>query len=522
MANNLIYKVIKKNKLAITKFANYTDEIAKIIAYKKNLPGKLIVVTSMSPNPSGEGKTTTLIGLVDGLNKLHKKCIGVLREPSLGPVFGMKGTATGSNKSSLIPADKINLHFTGDMHAITTANNLISAIIENEIYQNSPLNIDPKKIVWKRCIDINDRGLRHVSLLDINKNHDVINTSFNITAASDLMALFCLSNTIEEFRDKLNESVVAFTYEDQPIKIKDLQIIDALMTILSDAFYPNLVQTLENNPIIIHGGPFANIATGCSSLFGIKTGLSLSDITVTEAGFGSELGLEKFMNIAAQQGGLKPNLILLVISLKSVLYYGKGVSNDVYKQIDLGYKNVKHHLNHCRKYKIPVVIAINHRVEDNPEQLNYLIKLLKEDKVNFEINDSWSLGSLGTKNLARLVLKEIDNDLKYEPLYQKNDEIVQKITKIALNAYGSDDIVIDQNVIDKLNAFKKDNDWKNYSICIAKSPYLINGNENNESKIYIKNVEINWAAKLIIPFISTIYKMPGLPKNPIAKNFKFK
>lgn len=518
MNKNSIYKLIKKHKLAINNFDNYTNEMAKIISYKKKQPGKLIVVTSMSPNPSGEGKTTTLIGLVDGLNKIKQKAIGVLREPSLGPVFGMKGTATGSNKSSLIPADKINLHFTGDLHAITTANNLISAIIENEIYHNSSLNIDPKKIVWKRCIDINDRGLRNVNI------DDKINTSFNITAASDLMALFCLSNSLNEFIDKLNNCTVAFSKNDKPIKIKDLEIADAIMTILSDAFYPNLVRTLENNPIIIHGGPFANIATGCSSLIGIKTGLFLSDITVTEAGFGSELGLEKFMNIASQIGDLNPNLILLVISLKSILYYGsKTNENDVYKQIELGFENVKHHINHCLKYNIPLVIAINHRDQDDENQLNYLKSLLIKSKVNFAINDSWANGSLGAKELAKLVLNNLNHDKKYTPLYQKNDDIIDKIYKIAANAYGNNKLSIDEDVLKKIDDFKKNNDYENYSICIAKTPYSIDGNINDKySEIVIKNLEINYAAKLIIPFISTIYRMPGLPKNPIAKNFKFK
>ncbi|MDE5599625.1 MAG: formate--tetrahydrofolate ligase, partial [Ureaplasma sp.] len=463
--------------------------------------------TSMNPTPVGEGKTTTSIGLVDALNKLKIKTIGVLREPSLGPVFGMKGTGSGSNKAKLLPFDKINLHFTGDLHAITSANNLISAIIENEIYHNSNLKINKDKILWKRCIDINDRSLRDIQLNLFTKNNDHIKTSMNITAASDLMALFCLSKNKEDFVQKISNTIVAYNENNQPIKISDLQIEKAIKTIIEDALDPNLVRTLENNPVIVHGGPFANIAHGCSSIISINAGLQLADIVVTEAGFGSDLGLEKFMDITCDVGEFSPNLILLTISLKSILYNAQDVK-DKKQQIIKGFQNVKHHIEHAKKYNVNLVVAINHRLEDDNEQLEYLYELLNNEDVKYALSNSWSKGSEGGINLAKVVLEEINKPTHFTPLYNKSENLFEKVDKICKNAYGSLGAKFSDKALEKLKEYEN---LEDYYVCIAKNPYSLTCDPKILGKpknfyTTIEDVEINHAAKFIIPITTIIYR----------------
>lgn len=527
MKKNIILEdVVNKHQLAITNYENYTSEIIKILDYKKQKDqGKLIIVTSMSPTPVGEGKTTTSIGLIDGLNKIGIKTVGCLREPSLGPVFGMKGTGSGSNKAILLPFDKINLHFTGDLHAITSANNLISAIIENEIYQNSSLNVDPNKILWKRCLDMNDRGLRDVTIPVFNEQNETIKTAFNITAASDLMALFCLVKDRNEFETKINDAIVAYSRDNKPIRIKDLEISTALMTILYDAFYPNLVRTLENNPVLVHGGPFANIAHGCSSLISIHTALNLGDVVVTECGFGSDLGLEKFMNITCQEGQLDPNLIVLVISLKSIIYNGTTQAETTNKtKIFNGFQNVLHHINHCKKYGVNLLIAINHRDEDLPEDITYLKELLDEQKITYAFNDCWSQGSAGALELATKANELLQQPSHYHPLYNRELSIEDKVLKIVKEVYGASDVKYSDLALKKLSEYKE---FSNYYVCISKNPYSLTDNPKILGKptnftIHVENVEINHAAKLIIPITSVVFRMPGLPKKPAAKNFVLK
>lgn len=524
--NIILDDVVNKHKLAITDYENYTSEIIKILDYKKQSnQGKLIIVTSMSPTPVGEGKTTTSIGLIDGLNKIGVKTIGCLREPSLGPVFGMKGTGSGSNKAILLPFDKINLHFTGDLHAITSANNLISAIIENEIYQNSNLDIDPNKILWKRCLDMNDRGLRNITIPIFNEKNEEIKTSFNITAASDLMALFCLVKDRSEFETKLNDTIVAYDRHNKPIKIKDLEISTALMTILNDAFYPNLVRTLENNPVLVHGGPFANIAHGCSSLISINTALNLSDVVVTECGFGSDLGLEKFMNITCQEGQLIPNLIVLVISLKSIIYNGTTQKESSNKdKIFNGFQNVLHHIEHCNKYGVNLLVAINHRDEDLLDDIVYLKKLLNEQNIAYVFNDCWAKGSTGALELANKTNELLQKTSCYHPLYTLDLTIENKINKIVKEVYGASGIEYSSLALSKLKKYKE---FSKYYVCISKNPYSLTDNPKILGKpknfiIHIEDIEINHAARLIIPITSVVFRMPGLPKKPAAKNFILK
>lgn len=520
MKKDIIKDVVIPHNLKIEDYDYYTSEIIKI---KKIVPNKndakVVIVTAMNPTPIGEGKTTTSIGLVDGLNKIGINAIGCLREPSMGPVFGLKGTGSGSNKAILLPFDKINLHFTGDLHAISSANNLISAVIENEIFQNSELNIDPNRIIWKRCLDVNDRSLRDTIL----KIHDdiKINTSFNITAASDMMSLLCLSKSKEDFLEKLESTIVAYNKDSKPITIKDLEISTAILTIMEHAFYPNLVRTLEDNPIIVHGGPFANISNGCSSIMSIKLGMKLGDIVVTEAGFGSDLGLEKFMDITSVEGEWTPNLIVLVISLKSILYNGNG---DDENALNLGFENVKHHIEHAKKYGVNLVIAINHRSEDNPDLLNKLFCLLDNENVSYALSDSWSLGSDGAIDLANLVINEIDKPINYKTLYKKNDNLEDKINLIAKNAYGSLGVKFSELAQKQLDEYKE---FSDYYVCIAKNPYSLTCDQKilgRPKNFYttVESIDINHAAKLIIPITSVVYRMPGLPKKPAAKNFVLK
>lgn len=520
ICKDIIKDVVLTHNLPIKDYDYYTSEIIKIKSIEPtNKKGKLVIVTAMNPTPVGEGKTTTSIGLVDGLNKIGVNAIGCLREPSMGPVFGLKGTGSGSNKAILLPFDKINLHFTGDLHAIASANNLISAVIENEIFQKSELNIDPNSIIWKRCLDINDRSLRNIKLKitdDIS-----INTSFNITAASDMMSLLCLSKSKNDFIHKLESTIVAYDVNKKPITINDLEITDAILTILEHVFYPNLVRTLEDNPVIVHGGPFANISNGCSSIISVKLGLEMADVVVTEAGFGSDLGLEKFMDITSIEGEWQPNLIVLVISLKSILYNG---GEETESGLMIGFENVKHHINHAKKYGVNLVIAVNHRNEDNPELLTKLFELLDKENVAYSLSDSWALGSEGSIDLAKTVMNNIDKSIDFKPLYSKKMDIKEKIDLICKNAYGSLGAKYSDLAIKQLDQYKS---FSDYYVCIAKNPYSLTCNQKilgKPTNFYttIESIEINHAAKLIIPITSVVYRMPGLPKKPTAKNFVLK
>ncbi len=521
MKKDIVKDVVIKHHLPIDDYDYYTNEIIKIKSITPNKKrAKLVIVTAMNSSPVGEGKTTCSIGLVDGLNKIGINSIGCLREPSIGPVFGLKGTGAGSNKSILLPFDKINLQFTGDLYAIEVANNLISAIIDNEIYHKSNLNIDVNRIIWKRCLDVNDRSLRDVQIKIDDQIYE--KTSFNITAASDLMSLLCLSKSKQDFKNKLESTIVAYSCDNKEIRIKDLEISESIMTIMEDAFYPNLVRTFEDNPIIVHGGPFANISNGCSSIISIKLAMQMSDVVVTEAGFGSDLGLEKFMNITSVEGEWSPNLIVLVISLKSILYNGESL--DPMVALLNGFENVKHHINHAKKYGVNLIVAINRRKDDDQKLLLKLYDLLKSIDIDYVLNESWEKGSEGSVDFAKLVLNSIDNKNKHNPLYKKNDPILQKIKIICKNVYGADNVEICNEAKIQLEQYEKFND---YYVCIAKNPYSLTSNPKILGKpknfsIKIDSIDINHAAKLIIPITSTIYRMPGLPKTPAAKNFVLK
>lgn len=518
----IIERVIKEHNLAIEDYDLYGAEIAKIKkANSYNQNSKLIVITAMNPTPAGEGKTTTSIGLVDALNKHGLKTVGALREPSLGPVFGMKGTGSGGGLSYLQPFDKVNLHFSGDLHAIACANNLIVAVIENEIYFNSKLNIDPSKIFIKRCIDMNDRSLREIHYKI--KNHD-IKTGFNITAASDLMALFCLCNDHNDFKTKINKMIVALDYSNNPVTIEQLEIADAIMTILDDALYPNLVRTKEDHPVLVHGGPFANIAHGCNSVIATKTAMGLADCVVTECGFGSDLGLEKFMDIKASSFNLKVDLIGIVISLRSIKYHANATNPNDSDQIKLGFANTLKHFEHLKQYQIPFIAYINVHSQDCEDELLYLESLLDQCNINHARSYAYGYGSAKSEEIASKTKALLSNDkFAFKPIYDLTDDMLTKIQKVVTKVYHADGYELSSLAKEQLSNLSTDQMY----LCIAKTPYSLSADPtllNAPVNFYIKieSFEVNYAANMIIAITTTIYRIPGLNKVPAAKNFVMK
>ncbi len=521
-----IIDIINKKKYDFNHIECYGDYMAKVDAnIETNPKSKLIVVTAMTPTAAGEGKTTTTISLVDAFNSLNKRAIGALREPSLGPVFGSKGGATGGGLAQITPSEDINLHFTGDFHAITSANNLISAIIENEIHFNSNLKIDANRpILWKRCIDMNDRGLRNINIA-LNKS-TTYKTGFDITAASDLMALLCLCNNRDEFIKMLDAAIIAYKNDQDgsPITIGDLNITNAIMKLLKKVFNPNIVQTIEGNLILVHGGPFANIAHGCNSIIATKTGMHVADYVITECGFGSDLGLEKFMNIKAQQGNLKPNLVVLTISTRSLKMHANisesKISESNFEALNQGFRNVLAHVKNIKNYHVPYIISINKFADDTIEELTYISEMCKKNKIAVSINDAWSKGSSGAIDLAKQMIELIDKGSdRYKPLYNIDSSIEEKISIIAKKVYGAKTIVYSEGAKIFL---KKYNNIK-YYVCMAKTPLsitdnpLIKGDPINFT-IHIESFEINHAAKLVIPILGKVFRMPGLGKHPSAKD----
>lgn len=518
----MIEKVLDKLNIEKNNYEIYYNKFAKIshVNFDKHKNSKLIVVTSINPTPAGEGKTTLLIGLLDALNNCGYNTIGALREPSVGPIFGMKGTATGGGETRLENEDEINLNFTGDFHAITCANNLITTIIENEIYFNSSLEIDENKILWKRCIDLNDRGLREINI-KLN-NHKSYSTGFNITAASDLMALFCLVNDVHEFKQKLSNTIIAYNVKNKVIKIKDLELEDAIIKILERVFKPNLAYTSRFNPILIHGGPFANIAHGCNSLIATRTGLQLSDYVITECGFGSDLGFEKLMNIKMQISGLYPNLVIICATIKALKYHGSNKQNSD-EQLELGFNNLIAHVEHVRSYNIEPIVILNIHNNDTQDEIKLFHELCDKNKIKSGQSDMYFNGMKNVQSLVKLVVENIKEN-KQKFLYDVNkDSLTTKIKNICKSAYHITDIEINKDVqkVLELSALQ------DYFICIAKTQYSLTSNPeilnySKNGKIVINKVEINHAAKLVIPICGNIWKMPGLPKLPLAKNFSKK
>ena len=512
---------------------NY-DLVNKKLENKK--PGKLILVTAINPTPAGEGKTTVTIGLGDALNKLNKKTVMALREPSMGPVFGIKGGATGGGYSQVIPMEDINLHFTGDIHAVTAANNLIAALIDNHIQQGNNLNIDIKNITWRRCLDINDRQLRFI----INGLGGKINgvpreDNFEISVASEIMAILCLSKDLKDLKARLAKIIIGYDYNNNLIRLSDLKAHEAIAVILKDALKPNLVQTLEHNPVLIHGGPFANIAHGCNSIIATKLALKLGDYVVTEAGFGADLGAQKFFDIKCRKFNLKPDAVIIVATARALKYHG-GVLKDNLEQenlnaIDLGLENLYKHLeNITQVYKLPVIVAINKFLFDKELELNYIIKKCADKNIKAIITNGFLEGSNGVLDLAKNLIYMLENnkDIKnnFELCYDDNLDIKNKIRAIATKIYGADDVDFSQKANAKINNIEKlDDEFKNLPVCIAKTQYSLSDDPKKlgrpkNFKIIISDIKIFAGAGFIVAYAGNIMTMPGLPKNPAAENIK--
>ncbi len=497
---------------------------------KKKKDGKLILVTAITPTPAGEGKTTTSVGLSDGLNKIGKKSIVCLREPSLGPSFGMKGGAAGGGYAQVVPMEQINLHFTGDFHAITSAHNLLSAMIDNHIYWGNKLNIDENKIVWKRVMDMNDRALRFIDINTSGVAKDFKRVDgFDITVASEVMAIFCLSNDLKDLEKRIGNITFAYDKNGKPLYARDINAHGPMTVLLKEAIRPNVTQTLENNPAIIHGGPFANIAHGCNSVIATKTALKLSDYVVTEAGFGADLGAEKFLNIKCRKAGLTPSCVVIVATIRALKMHG-GVEKESLKKEDIdalekGLINLERHISNIKKFGLEPIVAINHFALDTKEEVNTVLNFCKKNKVEVSECKHWAKGGNGTKDLAKKVVKVCKNKKnKFKFLYNNNLKLWDKIELIAKQIYKADKITADEKVKEQLKVFEN-NGHGNLPVCIAKTqfsfstdPKLKGAPSNHE--IPIREVRLSSGAEFVVVVCGSIMTMPGLPRVPAADTIK--
>ena len=495
---------------------------------KDNDEGKLILVTAISPTPAGEGKTTTSVGLVDGLCHIGKKAMICLREPSLGPCFGMKGGAAGGGHAQVIPMTDINLHFTGDFHAIGAAHNLLSAMIDNHIHWDNQLDIDPRRITWKRVVDMNDRSLRDITCgLGGVGNGIPRQSGFDITVASEIMAVFCLASDFTDLKKRIGNIVIGYTRSNEPVRAKQLKADGAITALLQDAFQPNLVQTLENNPAFIHGGPFANIAHGCNSVVATKTALKLADYVVTEAGFGADLGAEKFFDIKCRKSGLKPDAVVLVATTKALKMHGgipkEDLGNENVDAVTSGCKNLERHIENIGKFGVPVVVAINDYITDTENEHAAIIEFCQNLGVQCKISSHWEKGGAGAADLAEEVAKLADsNSAEFRTLYDNKMTLWDKTECIAKNIYGAAEIIADKKV---RNQFKKleDDGFGEYPICMAKTQYsfstdpLLMGSPVGHD-VPIKEVRLSAGAEFVVVVCGDIMTMPGLPRIPAAEN----
>ena len=545
--------IAEKIGLSLDDLELYGNNKAKIMNYDKiiednaikidNTP--LVLVTAINPTPAGEGKTTTTIGLADALSKLGKKVVVALREPSLGPVFGVKGGACGGGYAQVIPMEDINLHFTGDFHAIGAANNLIAAMLDNHIYQGNELNIDKDKIIWHRAVDMNDRELRFITAGQGGEKDGVERKdSFDITVASEIMAVFCLSKDIDDLRFKLGRIIVAYTYDDKPVTVDDLKATGAALVLLKDAFKPNLVQTLEGTPTIIHGGPFANIAHGCNSVVATKTALALSDITITEAGFGADLGAEKFLDIKCRFSDLKPSCTVIVATVRALKHHGyqslenDGVNVDKFKiddkKFDLnvenidalkaGLPNLLQHVSNIKDvYNLPCVVAINAFPTDTKDELMMVESECKKLGVNAVLSEVWAKGGDGGIKLATEVLNQISNhkNSDFGFAYDVNDSIEKKLNDIAIKIYHADGVDFTENAVKQMKVLEKLG-FDKLPICVAKTQYSFSDNQKllgapKGFRITVRNLKVSSGAGFIVALTGSIMTMPGLPKKPAAE-----
>ena len=506
-------------------YGKYKAKISNFEKYNKNSKGKLVLVTAMSPTPLGEGKTTISIAIADGLRKIGKKSILALREPSLGPVFGMKGGATGGGHAQVAPMEDINLHFTGDIHAITSANNLLSAMIDNHIYYGNKLQIE--KVVWKRCVDLNDRQLRKIQT-GLSGESKIVprEDGFDISVASEIMAIVCLAENIEELKQRLGNIIIGYNKKEEPIFAKDLKAEGAMTVLLKDAIKPNLVQTLEHTPAIIHGGPFANIAHGCNSVIATKLGMELAEYTVTEAGFGADLGAEKFIDIKCRKAQIKPDVVICVATIKALKYHGglpkEEILNENIEALKKGMKNLYKHINNLKNiFGQNVIVAINKFNTDIDVELNYLKEELSKRNIEVSIVESWAKGGNGAIDIAQKIVNMPESQtIKY--CYDLNDSIVDKVKKVAQNVYGAENVIFSDETMKKVEKIKKLG-YGNLPICIAKTQYSFSDNAKNiecaeKFNININDVELKAGAGFIVIYTGKIMTMPGLPQTPAAEN----
>jgi len=497
---------------------------------KNKKDGKLILVTAITPTPAGEGKTTTSVGLCDGLNKIGKKSIVCLREPSLGPSFGMKGGAAGGGYAQVVPMEQINLHFTGDFHAITSAHNLLSALIDNHIYWGNKLNIDVRRIVWKRVMDMNDRSLRSINInLGGVTNGYPREDGFDITVASEIMAIFCLSNDLKDLENRIGNITIGYTRDKKPICAKDLNAQGPMTVLLKDAIRPNVTQTLENNPAIIHGGPFANIAHGCNSVIATKTGLKLSDYVVTEAGFGADLGAEKFFDIKCRKSGLKPDCVVIVATIRALKMHGGIAKEDLKKEnvdaLKKGLVNLERHINNIKKFNLPVAVAVNHFITDTDKEVNTLIDFCKNIKVKASLCTHWSNGGEGAKELAKNVVEICDTNVnKFQFLYEDKTPLFKKIETIAKKIYHASEVVADTKIRDQLKDFETKG-YGNLPICVAKTQYSFSTDPSLKGApsghvLPVREVRLSSGAEFVVVVCGAIMTMPGLPRVPAADSIK--
>ena len=508
--------------------AKIKPEYLETLKNKKD--GKLILVTAITPTPAGEGKTTTSVGLCDGLNKIGKKSVVCLREPSLGPSFGMKGGAAGGGYAQVVPMEQINLHFTGDFHAITSAHNLLAALIDNHIYWGNKLNIDVRRVVWKRVMDMNDRSLRSINInLGGVANGYPREDGFDITVASEIMAIFCLSNDLKDLENRIGNITIGYTRDKKPIYAKDLNANGPMTVLLKDAIRPNVTQTLENNPAIIHGGPFANIAHGCNSVIATKTGLKLSDYVVTEAGFGADLGAEKFLDIKCRKSGLKPDCVVIVATIRALKMHGGVKKDDLKKEnvdaLKKGIVNLERHISNIKKFNLPVVVAVNHFVTDTDKEVNALINFCNNLKVKVSLCTHWSNGGAGTKELAKNVVEICDkNKNKFKFLYEDKISLFKKIETIAKEIYHASEVVADTKIRDQLKDFEAKG-YGNLPICVAKTQYSFSTDPSlkgapSDHVLPVREVRLSSGAEFVVVICGSIMTMPGLPKIPAADSIK--
>lgn len=503
--------------------AKISNELYEKLKDKKD--GKLILVTSINPTPLGEGKTTISIGLADGLSKINKKAILALREPSLGPVFGIKGGATGGGYVQVAPMEEINLHFTGDIHAITSANNLLSALIDNHIFQGNELGFD--KVIWKRCVDLNDRALRKVEIcLSGEKNAVPREDGFDITVASEIMAIFCLAKDLKDLRTRIGNIVVGYNKNGEEIRAKDLKAEGAMTVLLKDAINPNLVQTLENTPALIHGGPFANIAHGCNSVIATKMGMKLADYCITEAGFGADLGAEKFLDIKCRNLPKTPDAVVCVATIKALKYHGgmpiEDIKEESIEYLEKGIHNLLKHIDNLKNvFGLNVIVGINKYITDTDKEIEYLKNKLEEKGVNISLVEAWAKGGEGAIDLAEKIVDLCEKPANFKYCYELNDSIKEKIEKIATKIYGAEGVEYSDEAEKIIQDLEK-NGYGNMPVCIAKTQYSFSDDAKNllclePFKIHVKNVILKTGAGFIVILTGNIFTMPGLPKVPAAE-----